>query len=136
MEWQPLASALLNATAFFFLLLGYFFIRTNHPKAHRFSMLIAVGISTLFLGNYVVYHSLHGSTPYSGVGIWRKVYFSVLLTHIVCSTLLLPCVLRTLLLAFRSEFEKHKTFARFTLALWLYVSVTGVLIYCFVSVWI
>lgn len=131
MDWQPLASAILNGTAGIFLVLGYLFIRQKEPNkiAHKKCMLTAVSISTLFLINYVVYHYLHGSTKYQGIGWTRTFYFVILISHVILATVIVPFVARTLWVAFKEDFEKHKRVARYTFAMWLYVSVTGVIIY-------
>ena len=92
-------------------------------------MLSAVGFSTLFLVNYLSYHFLHGSQKYQGLGWIRKFYFTLLLSHTLLAMIVLPLVCFTLFWAFTSQLQKHKRVARYTLSIWLYVSITGVLIY-------
>ncbi len=92
-------------------------------------MLSALALSTLFLMNYLSYHYLHGSQKYQGIGWIRKFYFTLLLSHTLLAMIVVPLVGFTLFWAFTSQFQKHKKLARYTLAIWFYVSVTGVLIY-------
>lgn len=125
----PAIDAALNATSAAFLTLGYVFIRRKNIKAHKVCMLAAVGTSALFLVCYLTYHYFHGATRFSGQGAVRWVYFSILGSHSVLAVVIIPLVLMTLHRAFRGRFEKHKRIARWTLPLWLYVSVTGVIVY-------
>ena len=125
----PAIDALLNATCAAFLTLGYFFIRRKNIRAHKACMLAAVTTSTLFLVCYLTYHYFHGTTRFTGQGAVRWVYFSILGSHTVLAALIVPLVLVTLHRAFRGRFQKHKRIARWTLPIWLYVSVTGVIVY-------
>jgi uncharacterized membrane protein YozB (DUF420 family) len=125
----PALNASLNGLATLFLLAGYFFIRRRQVQAHRASMLAAVAASALFLASYVVYHANAGSRPFAGTGPVRVVYFFILVTHIVLAAAIVPMVLVTLSRALRERFDRHADMARRTLPLWLYVSVTGVVIY-------
>lgn len=129
MKWQPLVSAILNGSAAICLLLGYILIRQQKRSAHQKAMLTALFLSTLFLVNYLVYHSLHGSQKYQGTGTWRTIYFTILISHTILATLIVPFIGFTLRWAFTKQFPKHKRIARYTLAMWIYVSITGVLIY-------
>ncbi len=122
-------NAMLNATSTVFLLLGYGFIRTGHIRAHRASMLGAVSASALFLVFYLTRFSLTGSHEFAGEGLARTVYFAVLLTHMVLAVVVLPLVLRVLFLARRERFTEHRRLARWTFPIWLYVSVTGIVVY-------
>jgi len=125
----PAIDALLNATSAVFLTLGYIFIRRKNIRAHKFCMLAAVATSSLFLVCYLTYHYFHGATRFSGEGAVRWVYFSILGSHTVLAAAIVPMVLVTLYRALRERFESHKRIARWTLPVWLYVSVTGVVVY-------
>ena len=125
----PALNASLNGVALVFLIAGYAFIRRRQLPAHRASMLAAVAASTCFLVSYVVYHANAGSRPFTETGPVRVVYFFVLITHVVLAAAIVPMVLMTLTRALRERFDRHAAIARRTLPLWLYVSVTGVVIY-------
>jgi uncharacterized membrane protein YozB (DUF420 family) len=125
----PALNATLNGAATLFLLAGYVFIRRRQIPAHRASMLAAVTTSGLFLISYVTYHANAGSKPFPGTGPVRAVYFVILVTHIVLAAAIVPMVLMTLSRALKQRFDRHVSIARRTLPLWLYVSVTGVVIY-------
>jgi len=125
----PGVNATLNAVSAVLLSVGYVLIRTGRIAQHRACMLAACGTSTLFLASYVVYHLNVGSVAFTGEGPIRIVYFTVLVTHIVLAALILPLALVTLLRALRERFAAHAAIARWTLPIWLYVSVTGVMVY-------
>ena len=125
----PLLNASLNATSALLLVLGYAFIRTGRVRLHRAAMLAAFGVSTLFLISYLVYHANVGSKPFPGQGAIRPVYFGILISHIVLAATVPPLALITLIRGLRARFERHVAVARWTLPIWLYVSVTGVIIY-------
>lgn len=125
----PTLNASLNATAAVLLVIGYVLIRLRHVRAHRAVMLAAFGVSTLFLISYLVYHANAGSRPFPGRGAIRGVYFFILVTHIILAALVLPMAILTLSRALREEFDRHVPLARWTLPIWLYVSVTGVIVY-------
>jgi uncharacterized membrane protein YozB (DUF420 family) len=125
----PAVNASLNAVAAVFLVVGYAYIRRGDRRRHRHCMLAAFGASTLFLASYLVYHAEVGSVPYQGQGVVRVVYFTILITHIVLAGVILPLALVTLSRALAAKYDRHKRIARWTLPIWLYVSVTGVLIY-------
>jgi uncharacterized membrane protein YozB (DUF420 family) len=125
----PAVNAALNATAAVLLTGGWVLIRAGRRQAHRAAMLAAVGVSALFLLSYVVYHANAGSRPYYGTGPIRAVYFAILITHIILAAAIVPMVLVTLWRALKGRFDRHASLARVTLPLWLYVSVTGVVIY-------
>ena len=125
----PGVNATLNAVAATLLAVGYVLIRRGRIAQHRACMLAACGASTLFLASYVVYHLNVGSVPFTREGPVRIVYFTVLITHIVLAALILPLALVTLLRALRGRFAAHAAIARWTLPIWLYVSVTGVAVY-------
>jgi uncharacterized membrane protein YozB (DUF420 family) len=125
----PAVDAALNATSALWLSLGYIFIRRGNVRAHKTCMLSAVGTSTLFLACYVTYHYFHGTTRFTGQGAVRPLYFAVLISHTVLAAAIVPLVVMTLHRAFRGRFALHRRIARWTLPIWLYVSVTGVVVY-------
>lgn len=125
----PLLNACLNATSAGLLTAGFLLIRRRRIAAHRACMVTALAVSGLFLISYVTYHALAGSRPFGGRGWIRAVYFPVLLSHVVLAAAIVPLALTTVWRAFRADFARHRRLARWTLPLWLYVSVTGVLVY-------
>ncbi|HVR69236.1 MAG TPA: DUF420 domain-containing protein [Vicinamibacteria bacterium] len=125
----PALNALLNATSAVLLFAGWRLIRRGRREAHRRAMLAAVGCSTLFLASYLVYHAQVGSVRFQGQGPLRTVYFTILITHTILATAIVPLVLLTLVRALQERFDRHRRLARITLPLWGYVSVTGVVIY-------
>jgi len=125
----PGLNAALNSASALFLFAGYLFIRNRKVMAHKLCMLSAFTASSLFLISYLTYHYQVGSVPFKGQGWLRVVYFSVLISHTVLATAIVPLVLVTLTRALRGSFGRHKRIARWTFPLWLYVSVTGVLVY-------
>ena len=133
----PHINALLNTTSALFLIAGFIFIRRRKIEAHRKSMLAAFIASIVFLISYILYHSLlayylgQGPTKFRGEGFIRPVYFTILLTHTILAVAIVPFVLITLRRGLRRQDDKHRRIARWTLPLWLYVSVTGVLVYLF-----
>jgi uncharacterized membrane protein YozB (DUF420 family) len=125
----PTVNAFLNGTSAVLLTSGYLFIRRKRILAHRICMLTALGVSTLFLVSYLFYHFQAGSVPFRGIGVIRLIYFPLLISHIVLATSIVPLALITVYRAWGEQFEQHKRIARFTLPVWLYVSVTGVIVY-------
>lgn len=125
----PALNATLNAIAAAFLATGYVMIRRRQKTAHRWCMIAACMASALFLTSYIVYHANAGSKLYPGTGPIRLVYFFILGTHVVLAAVILPMAIVTLTRALRGHFDRHKRLARWTLPFWLYVSVTGVVIY-------
>jgi putative membrane protein len=125
----PLVNAALNASATVFLLAGWRFIRRGDRQRHRAMMIAALACSTLFLASYLTYHYHAGSRPYGGTGTLRAVYFFVLITHVILAAAIVPLVILTVGRAWRGRFARHRAIARWTLPLWLYVSVTGVIVY-------
>lgn len=125
----PALNASLNATSAVFLSIGWLLIRRRRIEAHRLCMLSAFVVSALFLISYVVYHANVGSVPYQGQGAIRTVYFAILITHVILAAAILPLAIVTLSRALSRRFDRHRKIARWTLPIWLYVSVTGVVIY-------
>lgn len=126
----PTVNAVLNLLATGFLTAGYVRIRQGDTARHRACMLGACAASAAFLVSYVVYHWQVGSVPFDGQGWIRPVYFAILISHIVLAAAIAPLVALTLVRALRGSFERHRRIARWTWPLWMYVSVTGVVIYC------
>lgn len=127
--FMPAVNATLNATAATLLVLGLYAIRSGRRDVHKRLMVSAFAASAVFLIGYVLYHYAHGDTSYEGEGALRVVYFAVLISHVLLSIVMLPMILATFYLATRHRFATHKKLARWTLPIWLYVSVTGVVIY-------
>ncbi|HXG53314.1 MAG TPA: DUF420 domain-containing protein [candidate division Zixibacteria bacterium] len=122
-------NAALNSLSAVFLVAGYYFIRSRNVSAHRFCMLAALAASALFLVSYLVYHYRVGSVPFKGEGAIRLVYFAILISHTILAAALVPLVGVTLVRALKERFGAHRRLARWTFPLWLYVSVTGVVVY-------
>lgn len=125
----PALNASLNALASVFLVVGYILIRSGRRDAHKRCMLLALTTSALFLTSYVIYHANAGSAPFRGVGAIRAVYFAVLIPHVILAATILPLALLTAARGLRGDYGRHVRIARWTLPLWLYVSVTGVIVY-------
>lgn len=125
----PHLNAGLNASSFILLTSGYYFIRRGRVDAHRTCQISALVASVLFLISYVIYHLHHGATRFTGQGIARAIYFTVLTSHTILAVVIIPFVIITLRRALRGDFLRHRALARWTLPMWLYVSVTGVLVY-------
>lgn len=128
-SWLPALNATLNAVSAVFLVLAYLAIRRRDVVAHSRRILVSLGASTLFLVSYIVYHSVHGDTRFGGEGLVRPLYFFVLISHVGLSAVALPLVFLSLFLSLSGRFPRHKKIARYTLPIWLYVSVTGVLVF-------
>ncbi len=125
----PTVNAFLNGTSAVLLTVGYVFIRLKKVTAHKTCMVTAFGMSSLFLISYLIHHYRVGSVLFGGTGFIRPVYFTLLISHIVLAACIVPLVLITIYRAWTEQFEKHMRIARWTLPLWLYVSVTGVIVY-------
>jgi len=131
----PKLNAVLNAGSAVLLSAGYVFIRRRRIAAHLSCMLSAFSLSILFLISYVVYHFHAGSRPFTGQAWIRPLYFVLLLTHVVLAATIVPLALTTIWRALTGRFERHRRIARWTLPIWLYVSVTGVVIYWMLYRW-
>ncbi len=125
----PLLNAVLNGTSALLLSGGFVAIRRCRIALHKACMLAACVTSILFLVSYLLYHHQVGSTAFTGQGAIRVVYFTVLISHTVLAVVIVPLVIMTLYRAWREQWPRHRRLARWTLPLWLYVSVTGVVIY-------
>jgi len=129
LESLPTVNATLNGISAVLLSLGYLFIRRGQPHIHKRFMLTAFGVSVLFFISYLTYHASAGSTHFTHQGWIRPVYFTILISHILLAAAIVPLAIITLIRALRKKFHRHKKIARWTLPIWLYVSVTGVVVY-------
>lgn len=125
----PALNATLNGLSFLILMIGFYFIRNNKITAHKTCMLAALSVSMLFLISYLIYHYNVGSVHFTKQGWVRPVYFTILLTHTLLAITLVPMVAITLVRALKERFDKHRKIAHWTLPIWMYVSVTGVVVY-------
>ena len=125
----PTLNAFLNATSAVLLVTGWTFIRSGNRDAHRRTMIAAFVCSAVFLTSYLVYHAQVGSVRFPGAGGARTLYLGILLTHTVLAAAVAPMAVTTFVFAWKGRFEKHRRLARWTLPIWLYVSVTGVIVY-------
>jgi len=125
----PAVNASLNAISTVLLLTGYVFIRCGERQKHKACMIAALVTSTLFLTSYVIYHAQVGSVPFKGTGWIRTVYFAVLIPHVILAAAIVPPILITASRGLSAKYDKHRRIARWTLPLWLYVSITGVIVY-------
>jgi putative membrane protein len=125
----PALNAVLNATSAILLSAGYRFIRRRQITAHKRCMLAACATSALFLMSYLTYHYYVGSMPFRGQGWVRPLYFTILISHTALAAAIVPLVLITLFRAWKADFRRHARLARWTWPIWMYVSVTGVIIY-------
>jgi putative membrane protein len=125
----PALNATLNALSTVLLVTGYVFIRRRDRRKHRLCMIGALVVSVLFLTSYVIYHAQVGSVPFTGTGWIRTVYFAVLIPHVILAAAIVPPVLITASRGLSAKYDQHRRIARWTLPLWLYVSVTGVIVY-------
>ncbi len=128
----PALNATLNAIAALLLLAGFVFIRRRQVQAHRFCMLAAFGVSVLFLIFYLIYHYHVGDVRFQGIGWIRPAYFTMLISHIILAAAVVPLAIITLRRGLAGRFDAHRRIARWTWPIWMYVSVTGVLVYVMV----
>ena len=122
-------NAVLNFIAAVLIGAGYYFIRRKNVRSHKLCMVAALGVSAVFLASYLFYHANVGSVPFGGQGWIRPLYFVILITHVVLAAVVLPMVLRTAFLGLRGRFPNHVRIARWTFPVWMYVSITGVVVY-------
>jgi len=125
----PVIDAGLNGASAVLLVVGRGFIKRGRMAAHRAVMITALVSSSLFLASYLYYHWHVGSVHFQGQGVWRPVYFSILISHTILAAAIVPMIIITLSRALRERFDRHRAIARWTYPLWLYVSITGVIVY-------
>ena len=125
----PALNATLNASSTILLITGYVFIRRGDRRKHKACMIAALVMSALFLTSYVIYHAQVGSVPFKRTGWIRTVYFVVLIPHVILAAAIVPPILITVSRGLSAKYDKHRRIARWTLPVWLYVSVTGVVVY-------
>jgi putative membrane protein len=133
LTFLPALNALLNGLSACALLIGYTFVRARRIAAHRASMITAFAFSLLFLVSYIVNHALHGESHYPGHGLIRDIYLGILISHVLLSVIALPMVLTTFFFSLSGRIPMHRKIARWTFPLWLYVSVTGVIVYAMLA---
>lgn len=129
----PPIYACINGFTAIFLVAAVWAIKNGNQKLHERLVKVCIACSVAFLGMYVAYHMTSESTPYGGEGIWRPIYFFILITHIVLSIIIIPIVLVTFVRGLSGNYAGHKKIARIAFPLWLYVAVTGVIIYIMIS---
>jgi putative membrane protein len=129
LDWLPALNALLNATSALFLVLAWLAIRKRAIAVHARRMLGALFSSSLFLVSYIVYHSFHGDSKFTGLGFIRPIYFFILISHIGLSAIVLPLIFSSFFYSLSGRFPAHKKISRVAMPIWLYVSVTGVLVF-------
>jgi len=129
----PALNAFLNGLCAIALCVGLYFIKHHNREAHRISMLLAFAFSSVFLISYIVNHALHGDTIFRGHGPVRALYLSILASHVILSMVALPMVLTTFFFALTGRFAMHRRIARLTFPVWLYVSITGVMVFVFLK---
>jgi putative membrane protein len=136
-EFFPPWNASLNALSGILLLIAYVYIRRRNIQRHRFFMLSACATSVLFLISYVTYHTIRGGvvTRFAGEGVWRTIYVTILGTHTVLAVVIVPLAILSVWNGLKMRVERHRRVARWTFPLWMYVSVTGVLVYFFLYHW-
>ncbi|MGA8442558.1 MAG: DUF420 domain-containing protein [Candidatus Sulfotelmatobacter sp.] len=130
----PALNALLNGLCAITLCVGLYFIKHRNREAHRRSMLLAFAFSSAFLVSYIVNHALHGDTVFPGLGAVRALYLTILGSHVILSIVALPMVLTTFFFSLTGRFAMHRRIARWTFPIWLYVSITGVVVFVFLKV--
>jgi uncharacterized membrane protein YozB (DUF420 family) len=131
----PSLNAFLNGISAILLVIGWFLIKARRIEAHRRCMILAFITSALFLTSYVIYHAQVGSKPFPGTGTMRAVYFAILVPHVTLAALVLPLAIITLRRGLRRDDARHRRIARITLPVWLFVSVTGVIVYLMLYQW-
>lgn len=125
----PALNATLNAISTLLLITGWVLIKRGERQLHRACMIAALVVSALFLTSYVIYHAQVGSVPFTGTGWIRTLYFAILIPHVILAAAIVPPILITASRGLSAKYDKHRRIARWTLPLWLYVSVTGVIVY-------
>lgn len=131
----PAINASLNALSFLFLSIGYILIKKKKKLAHSRAMLVALSFSAIFLTCYLYYHFNYSSGKFLAQGLIRPIYFTMLISHIILAVAVLPFIFKILWDAYKQNFESHKKYARWVFPIWMYISVTGVLVYFFLYQW-
>ena len=134
-EYLPTLNAVLNSTSAILLIAGRLAIRRGDRTLHKRCMIGAVSVSVLFLCSYLTFHAIHGSTRFTGTGAARTVYFTILISHTILAALIVPMVIVTLRRGLAAKYALHRAIARWTFPVWLYVSVTGVIVYFMLYHW-
>lgn len=132
-SYLPAFHAILNSLTAIALVVGYISVKSQNVKAHRAAMLVAFGLSSIFLVSYVTYHFLGERTIYGGEGTLKYIYYFILLTHIVLAVVIVPLVLLSVYYGISNQLAKHRRISRWTFPIWLYVAITGVLVYLMIS---
>ncbi|GAB3202332.1 putative membrane protein [Pontibacter aydingkolensis] len=132
-SYLPAFHAILNSCTAISLVVGYYYIKQNNTNAHRAAMLVAFGLSSVFLISYVTYHFLGERTIYGGDGMLKYIYYFILLTHIVLAIIIVPLVLLSVYFGITNQLARHRRISRWTFPIWLYVAITGVLVYLLIS---
>ena len=132
-SFLPTFHAILNSLTALALLAGFAMVKRGNVKGHRLAMGSAFLLSGVFLSSYVIYHTYAPSTPYGGEGLMRTVYFTILISHILLAMVIVPMVLFSVFYGLTNQIVKHKRLSRFTFPVWLYVAITGVLVYVMIS---
>lgn len=132
-SYLPAFHAILNSMTAVALVIGFYFVKQGNSKAHRAAMLVAFGLSSIFLVSYVTYHFLGQRTSYGGEGILVYIYYFILLTHIVLAVVIVPLVLLSVYFGITNQLKRHRLISNWTFPIWLYVAVTGVLVYLMIS---
>ncbi|WP_299760060.1 DUF420 domain-containing protein [uncultured Pontibacter sp.] len=132
-SYLPAFHAILNSMTAVALVIGFYFVKQGNSKAHRAAMLVAFGLSSIFLVSYVTYHFLGQRTSYGGEGILMYIYYFILLTHIVLAVVIVPLVLLSVYFGITNQLKRHRRISNWTFPIWLYVAVTGVLVYLMIS---
>jgi len=132
-SFLPHLNAVLNTATAFSLMLGFYFIKKGFIHYHRTAMFSAVGLSSLFLVSYVIYHYQAPHTSFGGQGIIRTVYFIILISHIILAAVIVPLVLLSIYFAISEQIDRHKKLVKWTFPIWLYVAVSGVVVYLMIS---
>lgn len=133
LTFLPFLNACINGTCTFVLMGGWIAIKNDHWKVHRGLMVSAVLLSVLFLISYVTYHATHEPTSYGGSGMDATIYYIILISHIILAAVIVPMVLTSIYRAYMKDFEGHRKIAGWTLPIWLYVTITGVLVYLMIA---
>lgn len=134
-RWLPHFNAACNAISATAITIGVIFIRRHNKRAHATAMIVATCSSALFLIGYLTHHAINEDTKFMGVGAIRHVYFAILISHVILAGVALPLILNTLSFAALRRFDSHRAIARWTYPIWLYVSITGVIVWAFLRLW-